>query len=227
LTDPDVKFEYFAREFKRYVGETRGHQTQVDVLATAKEGTRTRAFLIEVKLTEPAFGRCRGPFEMKNEDKSICYAGDSAERRKRCFMANSEGRCYLELAKTAFPRLASVLGADGSCPIRLDGYQLARNLAMRAWIAGELPPGAPPPPLPAAVEATFAVVSARETRAVASGPVLGLWGSPADRLGKLGVQWVDARHFLEAIADEPAAAEFVQFMKRRYGPVFSGESELS
>jgi len=220
LTDPNVTLEYFTPEFKKYLGEKGSHQTQVDVLATASEGARTRAFVIEVKLTEAAFGRCRGPFEEKNADKSICYPDSSGERRCRCFMASLEGRRYLELAERAFPLLAAVLGADGSCPIRLDGYQLARNLAVRAWLGGDLLPGAPPPPPPGPFEATFAVVSARDTPALSSGPLVALGSSPAERLSKLGVRWVDARHLVDAVSNEPTAGEFVEFMKSRYSPLF-------
>ena len=152
---------------------------------------------------------------------------NAAERSRSCYLKAAKGRRYLELADAAFPKLAAILGEGGTCPIRLDGYQLARNLAIRAWLAGEIStPGVPPFPRRLRVEGTlstdvrFAVVSAVETPAVSSEPLSRLGATPAARLASLGVEWVDARRLLDAVRKDTRALGLVEYLESRYGPVF-------
>lgn len=227
LTDPRVHLEFYDPRFKAFLGES-DHQTQVDVAVTALEGTVLRVFLIEVKLTEPHFGRCRGPYLEDNQATLLCGTASLADRCARCHLKTAKKRTYLDLAGVAFPQLAAVLGADDACPLRLDGYQLARNLCIRAWLAGEIPrPGVPAFPKSLArpgvtsVDARFAVVASEKTPAVSSEPLRRLGNSAGERLAKLGVDWVDARALLDAVRGDPRAHELAEYLDERYAPVFA------
>ena len=73
----------------------------------------------------------------------------------------------------------------------------------------------------AVVRARFCVLSARETPALWNGRIAPLGGSPAERLGKLGVTWVDAATLVENLPRSSVdVEEFVSYMKQRYGPIF-------
>lgn len=227
LKDVHAEFEYWDDDFKRYVGES-DHQTQVDVLITGVDGSTLRVFLIEVKLTEPYFGRCRGPYLEENKATRLCGGGDEAERCTSCYLRTAKNRRYLDLAHVAFPKVAATLGADGSCPLRLDGYQLARNLVIRSWLAGNLQfPGVPPVPArfrnsgTSTTDVQFTVVSAAETPAVSSAPLVALGRTPGERLGKLGVGWVDARSLLDAVRSDARSRDLDAYLISRYGPVFA------
>lgn len=227
LQNVTVQFEYWDEHFKRFIGESE-HQTQVDVLIRAMDGAMLRVFLIEVKLTEPYFGRCRGPYSKENRATQVCGVATPEDRTASCYLRKEKARRYLELASVAFPAIVTELGGDNGCPIRLDGYQLARNLAIRSWLAGHLR-GPEVPPVPdhfhappgGSVDVRFAVVSANETPALGSEVLSRLGTTPQERLRKLGVEWVDAGTLLQAVEGNPKARELSAYLKARYPPVFA------
>lgn len=207
------------REFQTVLGEIE-HQTQVDAVVFAETSPGYReAYLFEVKLTEPAFGACRGPRIADDAQRTFCASGTPEARRAGCFLAVKHRRKYLEHA-AAFDTLVPALGADGGCPLRHDGYQLARNLVIARYLEGKIP-GHTPPPAHSVARARFFVLSARETPALWNGRIEPLGTSPAERLEKLGVTWVDAAALIENLPCSSAKAEeFVSYMKQRYGPIF-------
>lgn len=70
------------------------------------------------------------------------------------------------------------------------------------------------------VDARFAVVASEKTPALSSEPLRRLGESAAERLGKLGVDWVDARALLDLVRSDPRARELVEYLDERYAPVF-------
>jgi hypothetical protein len=220
---PRLAYEYAPKPMQQALGEDGAHQTQIDaVLWLAGQGGRRRALTIEVKLIETAFGHCRGPRAKENANVDVC-GGTPADRLARCFLRTGEHhRTYLTHAEASFPALTRLLtDADGACPLRAGGYQLARNLVATAWLRGALA-GAPPPPENDRVpDATFCVLSASATPALYSPPLRPLGAGAAARLAALGVRWIDAAKLVGSVAMEPGARELVEYLRERYPPVFA------
>jgi hypothetical protein len=149
----------------------------------------------------------------------VCV-GEGHRRLANCYLHVGEHRQrYLHHAG-AFAKLDARLGGT-KCPLREDGYQIARNLIVTAWLGGNVGPGEPAPPVGDAVdEAEFVVLSARETPALHS-PVLAPLGAlPSSRLQSLGAVWIDAAELVASVAQEPNARPLVAWLDERYRPVF-------
>lgn len=127
-----VDFEYIPdRRIRELLGETQTKQpTQVDVVFTVslKDGRRGYV-LVEVKLTESKFGKCRGAEEQEKrlgKDSPCTRPGSIAERVEgSCWMAQNEGRQYWKLLTSPpfdLKRLALL-----PCPFQYSLYQLMRN----------------------------------------------------------------------------------------------------
>ena len=221
-SDPPVRlvFEYSSKATMSLLGETE-HATQVDaaIWFTDGETKERRAFLVEVKLTEDGFGACRGPHEKTNLDRAACL--DPVDRLTRCYLRRPPlKRTYLDHLATAYPQLAERLSEGGACPLRADGYQLARNLTIAAWLDGRVAPDKPPTPEDRVALASFHVLSARATPALSSPPLVPLGDDSRQRLAALGVGWIDARALVENVRELPGATELLDYLRGRYSPVF-------
>lgn len=214
-----LQFEYAPVSMQLLLGEDGEHSTQIDAVVWLRERQERRALVIEVKLTESAFGACRGPTAEGNLHPEVCV-GEGHRRMANCYLhVGDHRRRYLHHSGT-FAKLDVKLGGT-KCPLREDGYQIARNLIVTAWLGGKVSPGEPaPPPGDAVDEAEFIVLSARETPAL-HGPVLAPLGAlPAARLQSLGAVWIDAADLVASVAQERTARALVTWLRERYRPVF-------
>ena len=113
--------------------------TAVDVVlwSTLADGRRA-AVLIEVKLAEAGFTRCRGKGHPDNDRKHVCKEpGRFFAEHDDCFVRRSPGRPrnrrYWEIFATSRGGLREAFpGADpeGACPFAGHAYQPMRNLAV-------------------------------------------------------------------------------------------------
>ena len=217
-----VRFEYAPAVMRDVLGEKGRHSTQIDAVVWLREGARRIALVTEVKLTESAFGGCRGPAAKDNPPtrREVC-TGHGDRRLSDCYLRHGEHqRRYLHHA-SAYARLGAALG-DGGCPLRADGYQIARNLIVTAWLAGGLAPDEAPPPAGDGVdEAVFMVLSAAETPALHGQVLAALGPGPSVRLAALGARWIDAAKLVASVAAEPRARALTDWLALRYPPVFA------
>lgn len=129
----EVAFEYSPPEARTMLGEGE-KATQVDVALIARRGDRLEAaLLVEVKLLEDGFGRCRGwTAAATNPAPWRClHLGRILDApHEHCHMAQAEGRRYWDVLGDprcfAFPPHA----VDQPCPFRHDLYQVMRNCVL-------------------------------------------------------------------------------------------------
>jgi hypothetical protein len=130
-----VIFEHTPGGTREWLGETKTRQpTQVDVFFTVtRRKTPIGHLLVEVKLTEPEFGSCRGavpakPAKSGNLDSSRCLNLQTVleNPKKMCWMAEPEnGRHYWDFMCS--PSNPFKLTSESACPFRQSLYQLMRN----------------------------------------------------------------------------------------------------
>ena len=140
-----VELEYSPAQARKWLGEQR-QQTQVDAAFTITRGGRAVGYLlVEVKLSETAFGTCRGakPIDKNgrgNPDPARCrdLAGVLAAPDESCWLAATEGRrywTYMMSPQTSFD--FSVLENGAACPFSGGLYQPMRNRVLADALVAE------------------------------------------------------------------------------------------
>jgi hypothetical protein len=211
-----LAFEFGPAEMRVWLGESSDRYTQIDCVAWWRDqrAATNHATVFEVKLAETEFGICRGPVSVDNRRTDVCTKAADSDRLSHCYLrVPPNARTYLEHSE-GYPRLVQRLGTGGRCPLAGPGYQLARNMLAARWLESHAPPQY------RVERARFFVLSAAETPAVTSGSLRQLGTTPAERLEALGAGWIDARVLVDAVATLPDAQPLIDFLKRRYPPVF-------
>jgi hypothetical protein len=136
-----VCFEHTPQGAPEWLGE-KNQPTQVDVFFTVNRREKPIGhLLVEVKLTEPEFGSCRGavpstPTKPGNPDSSRCLNLQSVLKNPKsmCWMAEAKnGRHYWDfLLSAATPFTFTSVTA---CPFRQSLYQLMRNQVLALALA--------------------------------------------------------------------------------------------
>jgi hypothetical protein len=138
ITEADhvrVAFEQSPKGVPERLGE-RGQPTQIDVFFTVFRERRVYGAIgVEVKLSEPEFGACRGWTGVRdgvplNPARERCLDGPRVFESpdQQCFMAEREGRKYwssMTLAGASFE--PERLAEQSHCPFRHGLYQMMRN----------------------------------------------------------------------------------------------------
>lgn len=210
LARANVEFEVFDEGTRAFLGESDEHQTQIDALLTlTTEDGSMHGRVVEVKLTEPAFGACRGPHSEENERPELCE-GSEPERAAGCYLKTKHKRLYLDLIHHLPPAFSAVFGKDGRCPLSSDGYQVARNLLLAHYLST--------PRTLMKVERRFAT----SKMAVLCIEHTGARKRNASKLAQLGIEVLDARRLVAAAraAAKPEHAPFLEFLSRRYPRIF-------
>ena len=142
----EVAFEHTPEEARKWLGEGKDNQqpSQIDVFVTvSRSNNPVGYFLVEVKLSEPEFGSCRGwtgrdkkTKEWSNPDRTRCESLGAIRSnvRANCWMAGDEnGRHYWDFIEPSNAYFdLSVLQSDAPCPFRYGLYQLMRNQVLAA-----------------------------------------------------------------------------------------------
>ncbi|MDH3473072.1 MAG: hypothetical protein OEM59_05225 [Rhodospirillales bacterium] len=134
----NVTFEHTPEGAPKWLGESR-QPTQVDVFFAVTEAEETIGhLLVEVKLTEPEFGSCRGPKGLDKNGKGNphperCRRGATIAARhgELCWLSSSEGRQYWNIIAQCPGKFDFTYLGDGEpCPFADGLYQLLRNHAL-------------------------------------------------------------------------------------------------
>lgn len=140
-----VELEYSPAQAREWLGE-RGQQTQVDAAFTVTRGDHAVGhLLVEVKLSETAFGTCRGakPIDKSgrgNPNPGRCrdLAGVLAAPDETCWLAATEERRYWSYMMSPETRFDfSALDDGAACPFSGGLYQPMRNRVLADALVAE------------------------------------------------------------------------------------------